>query len=802
MFMHMKVGKKLALLVVIGSVIAVVIGFAGAFSMNSLNSATKEIGSVSLPVTTCLEEIGRTQVRVLACESGGIMHASLDMKARQDFYERIDSYFVTIQELMKKYEGFAHSDSEKRSYQEFVAIWDIWKTGVKATVLLSRERDNLLASGKTAISAEVTAITNKMMHQCLVENRKSYLECSKKMDELVNLNIESGNAKVKNAAAAYGNGIWWIMLAFAVGLTVLTVMGTVISRNITRPLAHAAEVAEAVASGDFSRKTGLERRDEIGVLAMSIDRIPAILEQITVQFNGLEQAAAEGNLSFRGNTADFQGKYRQMIEAVNMTFDNVSRPINRALAVLERLHVNDATKKIETDGLQGDYLKISQGVNSAIEKVIDIQNAFNKVAAGDLSDRERFAKIGRRSEQDQLMPAITTTLTALELLIKDTHTLADAGQEGRLDVRANASVHHGAYYEIVASMNAFIEAVSKPVEEIIAVVNQMAKGDLTARVKGNYQGEFAMLKDNINTSFGSLESTIGQVMEAVQQVNSGSQQIADASQSLSQGATEQAASLEEITSSMTQIGSQITHNAESAGQASSLSGDARRAAEDGARNMEKMVDAMRDINHSSQQIAKVNKVIDDIAFQTNLLALNAAVEAARAGVHGKGFAVVADEVRNLAGRSAKAAKETAEMIDASTRKAENGLTVAEESALAFKQIVDGIVKVAELAGEIATASSEQAQGIGQVNQGLGQIDQVTQQNTANAEETAAAAEELSSQANHLLLLASKFRISAMMSRAETAIPEMVTPVAPAVSRPSRPVDKGDNWGRSKVLAAA
>lgn len=232
--------------------------------------------------------------------------------------------------------------------------------------------------------------------------------------------------------------------------------------------------------------------------------------------------------------------------------------------------------------------------------------------------------------------------------------------------------------------------------------------------------------------------------------------MSDSSQSVSQGVTEQASSLEQITSSMNEMGSQTKQNAENANQANKLADEARAAAERGNTQMQEMVTAMGEINESGRNISKIIKVIDEIAFQTNLLALDAAVEAARAGKYGKGFAVVAEEVRNLAGRSAKAAEETAELIEGSVKKTEKGTEIANKTAEALSEILTGVTKASDLVGEIAAASNDQAQGIAQVHQGLGQIDQVTRQATANAEEGASAAEELSNQAAQLKAMLDRF----------------------------------------------
>ena len=292
---------------------------------------------------------------------------------------------------------------------------------------------------------------------------------------------------------------------------------------------------------------------------------------------------------------------------------------------------------------------------------------------------------------------------------------------------------------------------------------------------GDWNQHVAVLSDKdqlgkaLNAMVEQVNEALSGVKAASDEVDSGAGQISDASQSLSQGATESAASLEEISSSMTEIGSQTKANADNASQANILAGQTRNSAEAGNAKMNEMMNAMAEIQGASKDIAKIIKVIDDIAFQTNLLALNAAVEAARAGRHGKGFAVVADEVRNLAGRSAKAAKETSEMIEDSIGKVNAGTEIASATEKALQEIVDSSVKVADLVGEIAAASNEQAQGIAQIGQGLEQIDQVTQQNTANAEETAAAAEELSGQARELAALLARFQLRDAMSSRQLKI---------------------------------
>ena len=212
---------------------------------------------------------------------------------------------------------------------------------------------------------------------------------------------------------------------------------------------------------------------------------------------------------------------------------------------------------------------------------------------------------------------------------------------------------------------------------------------------------------------------------------------------------EQSSSVEEVTSSLQETDSQVKANTDGANTANQLVMGTSQAASVGQAKMEAMTKAMNEINTSSRNIAKIIKVIDEIAFQTNLLALNAAVEAARAGQHGRGFAVVAQEVRNLAGRSAKAARETAELIENSVKQVSDGVVIAKETSEALDQIVTNVVKVKDLVGEIATASAEQSRGVGQINVAMNQVAKAAQEGSQQSEELASASSELATLAGRM-----------------------------------------------------
>jgi methyl-accepting chemotaxis protein len=237
--------------------------------------------------------------------------------------------------------------------------------------------------------------------------------------------------------------------------------------------------------------------------------------------------------------------------------------------------------------------------------------------------------------------------------------------------------------------------------------------------------------------------------EGAAQVASAAGQMAGSSQQLAEGASEQAASIEETSSSLEEMSSMTRQNAENADHANRLMLDVRRVGGKANESIARLTASMREISNASKETSKIIKTIDEIAFQTNLLALNAAVEAARAGEAGAGFAVVADEVRNLATRAAEAAKNTANLIEDTVKKVNEGSELVQQTSSDFAQVGASAARIREVIAEISAASTEQAQGIEQINRAVSEMDKVVQQNASNAEESAASAEEMNAQAENM-----------------------------------------------------
>ncbi|GAA0181370.1 hypothetical protein SH2C18_39120 [Clostridium sediminicola] len=543
-----------------------------------------------------------------------------------------------------------------------------------------------------------------------------------------------------------------------------------------------AYAIEKIAAGDLSIE--VKPSSQKDVLGNSIKSVVETLRNLIYETETLTHAAVEGKFEMRGNINKFNGGYKEIVEGINGTLDTVVEKIYWYEGILDSIpnpisvtdldmnwtFMNKALIKhldVNREDVIGKHCSNWNADICNTEKcsIARLKNNFDKTRF-DQNDNNYIAamsylynKAGDKTGHVEVVLDITEEHRKKNYQKTEVERLAhnlDLLSEGNLTLNFNVAEadkyteeDRENFVKINDSFKAAIESISTNVGEVSKILSEISDGNLDVETTVEYKGDFTEIETSLNNIINSLNGILLDINIAADQVASGSNQVSDSSMSLSQGATEQASSVEQLTASIEEIASQIKQNAQNAQNAKEITEEAKVNATLGNTEMEKMLQSMAEINKSSNNISKIIKVIDEIAFQTNILALNAAVEAARAGEHGKGFAVVAEEVRNLASRSANAAKETTALIEGSINKVQEGTKIAYNTAEALNKIVEGASKAADLVGNIAIASNEQAVGVNQINGGINQIANVVQTTSATSEETASASEELSSQAEML-----------------------------------------------------
>ena len=433
---------------------------------------------------------------------------------------------------------------------------------------------------------------------------------------------------------------------------------------------------------------------------------------------------------------------------------SITGPLKKAAWMMGELAQGHITERLGIE--RKDEIGIfAAAMDSFADRVQNtIVDALNKISDGDV-----YRELPPIDSKAGIGPAMVMLIVTIRNMAKEMDMLTRSALEGKLDVRGNAGAFKGAYSDIITGVNKTLDAVMGPVNEASMVLEKVANKDMSVRVKGDYKGGHAKIKESLNLAVENLDKALQQVAIGAEQVASASVQVSIGGQSLSQGASDQASSLEEISSSLQEMSSMTKQNTLNAREAKGVAEHASGSADKGVESMSRMSSAINKIKSSSDSTAKIVKTIDEIAFQTNLLALNAAVEAARAGDAGKGFAVVAEEVRNLAMRSAEAAKNTANLIEDAVKNSENGVAINVEVLKNFQEISERTNKVSQVVAEIAAASEQQDQGISELNRAVEHLNQVTQQNAANAEESASAAEEMSSQSEEMRSMVAGFKLT-------------------------------------------
>ncbi len=549
-----------------------------------------------------------------------------------------------------------------------------------------------------------------------------------------------------------------ILLTLTCIIIVLSIIiALFVASSVIKPVRRLAQNANEIANGNLNVNVVQNTKDEIGDLSRDFGLVVDTISRLIHDIDFVSSEIDKGDIESRIVADDFKGAYKNVATGINTALGGIISDVLLVLGALTELEQGNFAHQVKQ--LPGKKAILNTTYNKLQANLISVSSDIVKLASeasvGNLSatvDASRYA-----GDWNKLVSQLNNLLMAVNAPIKDvSHALAEVSK-ANLSVRITNS-YQGEFGAMKDALNATVENTAAYISDISFVLNKIADADLDLKVDREYIGDFSSIKRAMDTIIDKLNNIMGNISAATVQVAAGAKNISDSSMTLAQGAVDQSSSVQELSATIDTIYEKTQKNADDANHANVLSASSKKNALAGNEEMKKMLQAMDGIKDSSQNISKIIKTIEDIAFQTNLLALNAAVEAARAGEHGKGFAVVAEEVRSLAARSQNAAKETTRLIEDSIDRVNNGTSVAKSTADSLDAIVHDVNEVSGIISGIATASGEQSQAISQITSGLNQISTVVQSNSATSEETAAASEELSSQSETLSSMVAIFTL--------------------------------------------
>ncbi|WP_277726387.1 methyl-accepting chemotaxis protein [Pseudoxanthomonas sp. SE1] len=644
-----------------------------------------------------------------------------------------------IDQAVEDYARLIATPKEKAVYATFVKEW-------KATKQSYADVQEMLDLG----------LPDDAVDTFIGGTREQHNKAANALTSLINEVDQQAKGASASADSTFAASSTLMVIMLLVGIVGGLALAWFFARAIAGAVGEAVRVANDVSAGKLDGKIDTSRQDEVGQLLSAMQRMQVQVQSVISAQSEMAARHDEGQISYRMDDSAFPGEYGRMVRDTNALVASHLQAIGDALKIMQRYSVGD---------LSLDMPKLP----------------------------------GEKANLTETMDATKANLSAINGEIK---RLAMAASSGDFSQRGDVDKYQYDFRDMIDGLNQLMETTDGNLAEVSELLQAIARGDLTARMEGDFHGVFASMRDDADATVAQLTDIVGRIQDASTSINTAAGEIASGNSDLSRRTEQQAANLEETAASMEELTSTVRQNAESARQANQLAIGAAGVASQGGEVVGKVVTTMRDIEQSSKKIADIISVIDGIAFQTNILALNAAVEAARAGEQGRGFAVVASEVRTLAQRSANAAKEIKGLIETSVDKVADGSKLVNQAGATMGEIVASVQRVTDIMAEISAASQEQSAGIEQVNQTITQMDETTQQNAALVEEASAAARSMEEQAQALSESVSVFKLHANAAptpvvakpaKAASAAPVKPAPraAAPSVLEPA--LADGDDW---------